>query len=836
MGQLLRLASRRFYRRHPVQAGLALLGIALGVAVVVGVEIANQSAERAFELSSQAVNGSATHRVVSTADMLDESVYVRIKREFQVIHAAPVVEGSVRLDGFAGRLSLLGIDPLSRLVAGPWLARDPADLTALLTEPNAVMVTASLARELAAGVGDTVSMLSGGQTIELRIAGLVDSQDPLLKRMIFCDISTAQELLGHEGRLSRIDLRLDERDLARLDTWAVEQTRLEDAAANSLGLAQMTRAFRINLTALSLLALMVGAFLILNTFSFLVVRRRAFYGRLRTLGATRGEVFKAVLSEAVLFGAAASALGALLGLALGSGLVEIVLRTIDDLYFRVQLDAVAPTRWILLQGFVVGVIVSVLAALPAALEAVHSSPLDVQRRIELEHRLTALLPRLNWAAAALALIAWFAFSRASAGIEVAFFALFCVLVSAALITPALTAASIRLLGRLLGGRLGVIASFAIRSVSGAMSRTGVAVAGLSVAVATVIGISIMIASFRISVVDWLDTTLAADAVVVFDPTVFRSRDARELERLVRRVSAVDNVARVRQTRRVRVSSEGVRLRVWAVDEVTATTPFRFRHLGRTPSLEAFRAGRAVYVSESLAYKRGIGPGDVLMLAGEDAIHEFELAGVFVDYTTDQGVVAIDLGTYQQLWGDQLISGLGVYLDERDGLETAIARLRAITADTPGVLVQSNQLIKTRSLEVFDRTFTVTEVLRWLAACIAFFGILSALQALQLERVREVALLRALGFTPRQLFSLSLSQTGLLGLAAGLVAVPLGILLAALLVYQINVRAFGWSMSFTVPPEVIGQGMLLAMGAALLAGILPALRQARQAPAAALRDE
>ena len=242
------------------------------------------------------------------------------------------------------------------------------------------------------------------------------------------------------------------------------------------------------------------------------------------------------------------------------------------------------------------------------------------------------------------------------------------------------------------------------------------------------------------------------------------------------------------------------------------------------------------VSEPYAYRRELKIGDDLVLPAAAGDTAFPILGIFRDYITDSGAVLMPLDVYRRHWNDHGISGVGVYFHDSADRTPARAAIRSLIAAEPRIRFRSNDMIRARSLEVFDRTFRITEVLRILAGIVAFLGLFSALLSIELERARETAILRALGLTPRQLGTLALTQTGLLGLAAGLLAIPLGIVMAALLVFIINQRSFGWSMGLTVEPAPLLLGIALALTAALLAGAYPAVRAGRSSVATRLREE
>ena len=244
----------------------------------------------------------------------------------------------------------------------------------------------------------------------------------------------------------------------------------------------------------------------------------------------------------------------------------------------------------------------------------------------------------------------------------------------------------------------------------------------------------------------------------------------------------------------------------------------------------------VLISEPYAYRHDLHARDSLSLDTDRGKQEFQVAGVFRDYGADHGVVNMRMSLYRQYWDDDSVYSIGLYLEPGIDADTMVEQLYSLVGKKQALRIRSNKTLRESSIETFDRTFAITNVLRLLVIAVAFVGILSALMALQLEKARELAVLRATGFTPGQVWGLVITQTGFMGLLSGLLAIPLGLMLAAVLVYAINRRAFGWSMDVIVPGGVLIEAILLALIAALLAGLYPAWRMARTPPAQALREE
>ena len=843
-------SSLRGFLDHPWQTGLAILGIALGVAVVVSIDLADASARRAFGLATESVAGRATHQVVGGPDGLPEEVYRRLRVDAAVRPGAPVVEADLAAADFPGRtFHLLGVDPLAegpfRGYLRPSFGPPGAALTALMARPGAALLSAATARALGLSPGASLRLRVGGARRSVTVAGLLEPADPLsrqaLENLLLTDVASAQELLDLPGRLSRIDLIIPESPggdsiLARVQRLLPPGAEVIRSAARSQAIEQMLRAFSLNLAALSLLALLVGTFLIYNTVTFSVVQRRTSIGLLRALGVTRREIFALVLTEALAIGVAGSLAGLASGIILARGLTQLVTRTINDLYFVLSVRELAIPPWILVKGAALGLGATVLASLPPAVEATTAPPRAVLSRSAIESRARRAVPRFFLAGVGLLLAGAGLLAVSGRSLVGSYAALFVLMLGFASLTPGSMVVLMTALSPLAGRLFGVLGRMAARDVVRALSRTAVATAALMIAIAATLAVGIMVESFRTTVERWLETTLQAD-VYVSAPGSVGGRPAAPLPpALIARLAAVAGVGRVSTHRSVTVESPAgsTRLVVLGIPSPRYFT-FRFTRGPAAAVWPAFEAGGAVIVSEPYAYRRRLGVGSTLRLRTDRGERTFHVAGVFYDYATDQGVVALSRRTYERFWDDRGISGLAVRAAPGTSVPALIEGLRR-AAGPADVLIRDNRALREASLVVFDRTFAITAVLRLLAALVAFAGVLSALMALGLERVHEMGVLRAHGLTPAQVWGLITSETGLIGLAAGLLAIPAGVALALVLVLVINRRSFGWTLEVDVGAGVLVHALSLAVAAALLAGVVPAAKMARMSPIQALRDE
>lgn len=849
MTRLLARSSLNFFRRHPWQLFFAVTGIALGVAVVVAIDLAKSSALTAFDEAMRTVAGRATHRIVGGPRGLDESLYVRLRLAHGAIPTAPKVEGTVEID-FAGpeTFRLTGIDFFAEPPFQPrWTGfegKSPENfkLSRLLTQPATVLMAAHTGERLGVHVGDEISMVAGTERRTLRILGLFSPADALTRHsvsdLLIADIATAQELLGMVGRLSRIDLILDsERDAELIGRTLPPDAKLVEYGAGDRTVRQMTRAFYINISALSLLSLVVGMFLIYNTLTFMVVQRRQLIGSLRALGVTRREIFLLIVREATLIGLAGTLIGIGVGIVLGHTLLGMIAKTISEVFARLSPPLLTLSPLYLAKGFALGLFATLISALLPAIEAAAVPPLHAMSRSQLESKVRGGV-FAGLAAGAIAALGGIALTFVSEkSIVLGFSGLLFIVLGAALAAPAFAAGFMALISPVLSRFFGVMGRLPPRSVVASLSRTGVAIAALMVAVATTIGMEIMVESFRFSLHQWLKSRVNAD-FYVSAPAPASSASETQLDAdLQRRIAALEGVAHVGSVRRILLErdSEPIHLHAYRLVE-PAYAGFTFTEKLDGNLWRLFEEEEAVIVSEPFAFHHDLRPTSPLPLPTDHGVHTFRVAGIYSDFNAGPGIVAMSRSTYERYWNDAGLSSLWVYGKEGYDAKRLNADLLSLAGKNLRLIVTENRAIVETSLAIFDRAFTLSEVLRALAAAIAFVGVFSALMALQLERSRELGILRASGVTPRQLWTLICTETGLMGLIAGLLAVPVGCVMAWMLIFVINRRTFGWRMDLFIAPEILLQGAVLAILAALLAGLYPAWKMARTSPAQALRNE
>lgn len=840
-------AFSRHLTKHPWQLGLALLGIAVGVAVIVAIRLTQHSAFEAFDAATRTTMGQASHRLVGPKGLVTHAVYRRIASAFPAIPMTPVINRRVTLPEHARAIELLGIDPISRTEIGPDGSTDRMwfDPEKLIADPHTAVINRTTAAELDVQVGDYITVRSGPNIARLKIIALLPpahSPGGIVNGLIVVDIATAQEVLQIYQGIGHINLRIGDPDTASqlnqaLTTDYATELELIDLAAQSRSIKRMTAAFYSNLNALSLMALLVGMFLIYNTETFLVLQRRDIFGRLRALGVSRRQILLSILIEASCIGAIGSIGGIIFGIFLASGLLGIVSTTINDLYFKTSIDtlSIAPTT--LLVCFVVGIAATLVAALVPAMHATRIEPTLVINRNGLRPlgiRRVCFVTGIIFVLCNL--LAWLVLEYSQtpnagfAGISLVVFG-FAAICPLAIV--ALSAGARWLLGsqRFLPERHG------LRTVSVAVNRTGTATAALMIATAASIGIGIMVTSFRASVSDWLDSALRADLYIA-DAQFYNQSEGikitpafvEQIERLAE-VAATSTVLR----RQVTTATGAAQLSAYTLNK-HARRGFRFKRGDAISIWPQWQDRDVVIITEPYAYHHGLAIDDELRIKTEKGEQSFRVIGIYLDYASERGSISISRSTYDRHWQTVGYDGIGVYAEPAVAIED-VTNAVAETIDANSTLaINSATELKRTSLEVFDRTFLITELLRAIAVTVSFIGILGALLAQQLERTQEYGILRAIGFTTPEMRRTILTQTSLLGTTAAVIAIPVGILIAVILIEVINPRSFGWTMMMQIPPALLAKSCAIAMLAALCAGFYPSYRAARIEPADAMRYE
>ncbi|HSL89446.1 MAG TPA: FtsX-like permease family protein, partial [Ignavibacteriaceae bacterium] len=535
------------------------------VAIVVSIDIANHSSAKAFDLSMNAVAGKATHQIIGTSEGIPDSFYTYLRIEKRIKNIAPVLETYVSIpDSNRKIFKLLGIDffaerPFRDYLANTAKAID-GELKDFLTKPNAVVLSNESLAALNKSVGDSISVLINGKEKNLSIIGLIteDEQNKsALENLLIADVATAQELTERFGVIDYIDVIVntpaEEEELKSLLPGGFQ---LQKSGSRSQTAEQMLEAFNINLTSLSLLALIVGLFLIYNTMTFSVVQRKVLIGTLRSLGVTSNEVSRIIIREALIIGIIGTAIGFFLAYFISKFLIVFISQTINDLYYVVSVREIYISPFIILKGAALGILATILSAIKPAKEASMVHPRSAMMRSEQESSLVRKIPAMSIAGLLFIIIGAVVLYIPSKNIWLSYFGILPIIIGFALSTPLIIILVEKIFSPIFRSLFGITGKIASRSIIQNISRTYIAIAALALAVAATVGVGTMVSSFRSTVINWLEARLNADIFISAPSLISRRNDAVLSEDVLLKIKSIDGAKDINFYREIELLQDG----------------------------------------------------------------------------------------------------------------------------------------------------------------------------------------------------------------------------------------------------------------------------------------
>ncbi len=834
-------------KHHPWRNAAAVVAVMLGVALAFSVHLINASALSEFSQAVRSVNGQPDLELRAAQGTFDEAVFARVAQHPDVSVASPVLELSTYAQNASGErlaLRVLGVDALRLAPVAPELMPLPAteaDRFAMFS-PDMIFLNAAAHERLA---GDSVELQSGVRLLKVTVAGRVAAGGGPLAVM---DIGAAQDLFERGGELSRIDLQLRAgvdrsafiRKLQSAPDWP-PQLRLSEPGDGVQRIDQLSRAYRVNLTVLALVALFTGAFLVFSVLSLSVAKRAQQFALLGVLGLTGAERLRLVLYESLVLGV----VGSVAGIALGTGLAALALRVLGGDLGGGYFSGIAPAlHWSSTAALVYGGLGVAAALVGGWWPAKSAQKLPPAQSLK---GLGASLggPRSHWLSLALlAASGVMALLPPVAGIALgAYLSVGLLLVGGITTLPGLIG--------LLYGRLSpwvahrALPMLAVERARRVRESAGVAVSGVVASLSLAVALTVMVASFRQSVTSWLDVVLPADLYVRTSVSAAASDSAYFSPEFVERVATVPGVQRVSTLRVTQLllnpAQPAVALIARDLQDPARALPL----VGETLAVPAGAIG--IYVSEPMLdlYQAKLGGpfaplstafGAVTTTSAAAAADvaptaQFFVAGVWRDYARQFGAIAIDEADFVRLTGDQRVNDLALWLtpDASDAAVQQAIRDVPEQASGTGSLIEfaSASQIRTTSLRIFDRSFAVTYWLQAVAIAIGLFGVAANFSAQVLARRKEFGLLAHLGLTRRQILTVVAGEGAAWTVMGSIAGLALGLAVSVVLVHVVNPQSFHWTMDLQVP----WLRLLGLCAAVVLAGTLTAWLAGRAAASA-----
>jgi putative ABC transport system permease protein len=807
---MLRLARLLGSRRPRGRAALSVLGIALGVALGYGVYLVNRAAVEELAAAVRGLAGEADLEVRGGRGGFSESLYPAIAKLPGVASVNPSLELDAGIAGTERSIRVIGIDALRE--------RRPE-----LLAPDTVLLSTAAAELMK---GNRLRLVVGHRAVELQVAGVVN-----LKGVeVLTDIATAQWRLDRLGQLNRLDIRLSrgvEREVVRTQIAGLLPPGVHVASVEALEQASSypSRAYRVNLNVLAMVALFTGGFLVFSAQALEVARRRAEHALLRVLGLQRRGIARLVLLEAAGLGM----LGGLLGVALGYALAVVAVRASGADLGAGMFRGLAPQlqfSWIaaLFYGLC-GILVAVAGALLPALDAAHTPPARALKAGDEQN----LFARVSspWPGVALLLAGAAAAQLGPVGglPLYGYAAIGCVLIGSIALMPRLSQAVLDALPLPRSPGL----ALALAQLRGAPGQAAVSLAAIVASFSLMAAMAIMVASFRQSVDDWLNMVLPAELY-------FRTSHAGDTGYLEPgfddRVRALPQVARAEFLRSGRIMLDPSRppLVLIARDRAEKVFPRVGAQYARRPGDPPL-----VWVSEAVGDLFGFSAGRRIELPINGESVPLIVAGLFRDYARQHGSVLIDRADYVALTGDRRVNDAALWLSSGVTVAQAMDAIRAlpggdeIDIGTPGE-------IRELSLRIFDRSFAVTYAMEAVAMLVGLFGLSSSLGAIVLARRREFGMLRHLGLTRAQIRAMLAAEGGLLALLGALAGLAAGGAISLILVYVVNRQSFNWSMELHLPFALLLSLVFILVALAVFTAIFSGREAMGMGPVRAVRED
>jgi putative ABC transport system permease protein len=811
-----RALARSQLRAHPLQLLATTVAIALGVALGSAVFLVNAAALDEFDQATRRLVGSADIIIRGPPEGFDQQLFVRLAQLPAVSDASPVLELQVTLPGQQAPLQLLGLDPFRAAALQPaLLAEIGADITGLFAR-DSIILSRAAAQQLQLQRGDALPIVVGGTRSSLQVIGVLS--DAIYPEPLgIMDIATAQWSLGRIGRLNRIDLRLRpgvqvSAMRAALSTQLPPGVVAVTPAIERGRAASATRAYRVNLNALALVALLTGAFVVFSTQSLAVLRQRTSLGLLRALGVTRLQLRCALLGQGAAIGAAGSLLGALLGALVAA----LILRQLGGGLGNRALSAPAAAfalHPLQLAAFaLIGTAVACLGAWIPASEAARRPPALAMKAGDAEPsliRLPTTLPGLLLIGLG-TLLAWL---PSIGGLPVAgYAAIAALLAGAVLLLPTLmhhlSAASAR------SGHATL--DIAIAQLQGSASTATISLAAIIVSFSLMVAMAIMVHSFRNSFDLWLVKLLPADLQLRLGSASDTGLLTAQQQHAIAALPAVAR-AEFRRVRQVWLRADRAPVALIARDMDAAHAGDSLPLL-RTAQQPAPAGMQPAWISEALQDLYRLQPGERLQLPLDGRLQSLYIAGVWRDYVRSEGSIVIARSGYIAATGDTDANEGSLWRRPQVSAPALAAAVRAALPLGDALELVGSEQLRERSLVLFDRAFAITYALEGIAVAIGLVGVGVAAGASALARRAQFGMLRHIGMLRRQILAMLAIEGVIMSTLSALYGLLLGGALSVILVYVINRQSFRWSIELAVPWQQLGLLSVALIGAAAVTAL------------------
>ncbi len=819
--RLVALFVLRNIREEKFLTFLSIAGVALGIGLFVGVKVASDRAIASFEAQIRGADRNANYEILDTAGIdFDERIYPRIRsieeNSFPVLKVSgylPANRESVDLEGLytakaAGFLGATG--------------KTAFDVMDFYRTPNGVAITKRFARAHGIGKGSVIDALIYDRRFPLKVVGVIESEY-LPANTVFMDIGNFQEYLGKVGLLSAIDLKTDEKAADRIRKILPSNLTVQGRAEIVRSRESVLKSFRYNLQFVSLIAILVGVFLLYNTVFISVVKRRTEIGILRGLGTGRKTVVMLFVVQGLILGIAGSLLGIILGQVAAYFSVFAVERTISAIYSAISVQDYLITAGDALLALVLGLAVSLAASAVPAYESSRVRPNESAKEGSFEGKyrkykgLFAVLGIILTGAGGT--LSWCDYRYTPFDFPfLAYAGILFIIIGFSFISPFYLTMLLRVANRASERIFRVTGKIAAGDMNGNVYRFSVALMSVAISGALIIALLTLIFSFRGSLLQWINRNIAADVYVKPSACISNFCYYPLSEKLLKAIEESPGVAGVDRFRTLYIDFRGRKVVAGFGDtEITK----RFAIEQEEQGVRETGAGREVGISSYLSEKYDLKRGDTVEIPTPAGKEKFVIADTFSSYSTTSGFIYMDRKWLKTFWGLDDSTQLGIYLKKGVDADAFIRELRDRLGPVYSVDIMNNRELRDRVVSIFDRTFAITYAIEFISIVVSLIGVVNTLLAVVLERKREIGIIRYLGGSWSQIKAVLVISAGIVGVGGILLGAVLGLLMSIIFITVINKISFGWEIHFHLPVLYLALVTSALFVTTLVAGLIPA---------------
>jgi putative ABC transport system permease protein len=804
---------------------LSIIGVALGIGLFIGVKVSSDRAIASFESEIKGTNPQVNYEILDTSGLdFDEKIYGDVLRIEE--KSFPLLKVKGLLKGKKEAIDINGIDIVKSLRFLNIDIKRAYGLENFFTDSSGVIVTKNLADSYAFHKNDILTVSVYDREYPLKIVDIADTEI-LASNTIIMDIGNFQEYFKKYGFLSRIDLVTDEgksEEIKKILSPNLSIEKKDDIIHNQ---KSVIASFRYNLQFVSLIAILVGMFLLYNTIFISVVKRRTEIGILRSLGSDKKTIVMLFTVHGILLGLIGSLLGILLGQVIAYFSVIAVQRTVSTMYSAISISDYMVTLFDALKALLLGLFVSFVASVIPSFEASKIRPHETSREGSFEGRYRKYLKFVTllglFFVCAGAILSYAEYQRVPFAFPyLSYCGILFIIFGFTCISPFHLILMLNLIKRPTEKIFGALGKITIGDMQGSVYRFSIALMSVAITSALIVALLTLIFSFRISLRKWIENTINAD--VYIKPLSCTSNYCFQAmsDDLITTIYHFPEVAGVDRYRVLQVEVFGKKIITGFGDTEISRRLVKAHYFNAVNEerLKELETGRSVAISEYLGMKYGLKKGDIIDIQTPVGKQPFIIADIFSSYSTTSGFMYLDRRWLKEYWGLDDATQVSVYVKKGVDVAVFIQILKEKFSNTYSVDIMNNEQLRQKILTIFDRSFSITYAIEIIAILVSLIGVINTLLVLVFEKKREISTLRYLGMNWKQIRDNLVLSAGITGISGIILGLMIGYMMSMIFIHVVNKISFGWEIEFRIPLlylSLITIGLFLTT---LLASLIP----------------